>query len=327
MKTKTLARFALLTALSLVLGYVESLIPIVPTVPGIKLGLGNTVLLYAVYMGTTLEASLLMLCKVFLSSMLFGGGFSAMLYSLAGGVLSLAVMLLLVRLPKVGVIGVSACGAVSHNIGQIAMASVLLGVGSVWAYFPVLVLSGLVMGPLTGSVALAVFRSLKKANRGETYRFPPRSFRESWKMDVFLLVIFVAIAGVSWLFLSRSGLDMDKVPGGNASESEYYVEVYKNNSVLYEIPVTDYGTYKIYDSASGNENVFVIDADGVHMESANCPDKICIHQGAIQPGSTTPITCLPHKVVLSIVSRDEIPEDFNLSEQDYSQIQVEDDAA
>lgn len=323
MKTRTIARFALLTALSLVLGYVESLIPIAPTIPGIKLGLGNTVLLYAVYMGTTLEAALLMLCKVFLSSMLFGGGFSAMLYSLAGGVLSLAVMLLLVRLPRVGVIGVSSCGAVSHNIGQIAMASVLLGVGSVWAYFPVLVLSGLVMGPLTGSVSLAVFRSLKKANRGETYRFEPRPFRQSWKTDVLLTVIFLLAAGAAWFFLSRSGLDMDTAIGKD-SESDYYVEVYQNSSVLYEIPLTDYGTYRISDSISGNENVFVIDSEGVHMQSANCPDKICVRQGTLQPGSTTPITCLPHKLVLSVVSQEELPEDFNLSRQDISEIKISD---
>ena len=64
---------------------------------------------------------MLMVCKVVLSSLLFGGGFSAMLYSLAGGVLSLVVMLVLVRVPKVGVIGVSACGAICHNLGQIAM--------------------------------------------------------------------------------------------------------------------------------------------------------------------------------------------------------------
>ena len=146
MKTKTIARFAVLTALSLVLGYLESLIPIAPTVPGIKLGLGNTVLLYAVYMASPLESAMLMICKVVLSSLLFGGGFSAMLYSLAGGVLSLAVMLLLARAPKGGVIGVSACGAICHNIGQIAVASLILGVGAVWAYFPVLVISGLKIG-------------------------------------------------------------------------------------------------------------------------------------------------------------------------------------
>ena len=68
-KTRTVARFAMLTALALVLGYVEYMIPVAPAIPGIKLGLGNTVLLYAVYMGSPLEATLLMLAKVFLSSL------------------------------------------------------------------------------------------------------------------------------------------------------------------------------------------------------------------------------------------------------------------
>lgn len=107
----------MLTALALVLGYVEYLIPVAPAIPGIKLGLGNTVLLYAVYMGSPLEATMLMLAKVFLSSLLFGGGFSAMIYSLAGGVLSLIAMLTLCRVPKVGVLAVSAAGAVCHNLG------------------------------------------------------------------------------------------------------------------------------------------------------------------------------------------------------------------
>ena len=151
----------MLTALALVLGYVEYMIPVAPAIPGIKLGLGNTVLLYAVYMGSPLEATLLMLAKVFLSSLLFGGGFSAMIYSLAGGVLSLIAMLILCRVPKVGVLAVSAAGAVCHNLGQIIAASLMLGIGAVWAYFPVLVISGLIMGPLTGLVAKLVFRPLR----------------------------------------------------------------------------------------------------------------------------------------------------------------------
>ena len=193
MKTKTVARFAMLTALALVLGYLESLIPIAPTIPGIKLGLGNTVLLYAVYMASPLESAMLMVCKVALSSLMFGGGFSAMLYSLAGGILSLAVMLLLVRLPKVGVIGVSACGAICHNLGQIAMASLILGVGAVWAYFPVLVISGLVMGPITGAVAKSVFAALKKS--GTEFYINPKTFQESKAADIIIISVMLVLSG------------------------------------------------------------------------------------------------------------------------------------
>ena len=120
MKTKSIARFSLLCAMALVLGYFERFIPVAPGIPGVKLGLANTVLLYAVYLMGAKSAMLLMLAKVVLSGFLFAG-LSGMLYSLAGGLLSLCVMLLLSRLKDVGIIGVSVGGAVSHNIGQIAV--------------------------------------------------------------------------------------------------------------------------------------------------------------------------------------------------------------
>ncbi|MBR2699565.1 MAG: Gx transporter family protein, partial [Clostridia bacterium] len=94
-KAQIVARFGLLAALSLVLGYFDRAIPITwllgGAVPGIKLGLANTVLLYAVYLMDWRSSVALMLTKVFLSGFLFGS-MSAILYSLSGGVLSLIVM-------------------------------------------------------------------------------------------------------------------------------------------------------------------------------------------------------------------------------------------
>ncbi len=87
MKTKSIARFSLLCAMALVLGYFERFIPVAPGIPGVKLGLANTVLLYAVYLMGAKSAMLLMLAKVVLSGLLFAG-LSGMLYSLAGGLLS-----------------------------------------------------------------------------------------------------------------------------------------------------------------------------------------------------------------------------------------------
>ena len=83
MKTKSIARFSLLCAMALVLGYIERFIPVAPGIPGVKLGLANTVLLYAVYLMGAKSAMLLMLAKVVLSGFLFAG-LSGMLYSLAG---------------------------------------------------------------------------------------------------------------------------------------------------------------------------------------------------------------------------------------------------
>ena len=84
MKIRTLTRMAILAAAALILSYLDSLIPLVPSVPGIKLGLSNLVLLYAVFYMTPFETVLLMLLKVGLSSLLFGNAVGA-LYALAGG--------------------------------------------------------------------------------------------------------------------------------------------------------------------------------------------------------------------------------------------------
>ena len=321
MKTKAIARFAILTALALVLGYVESFIPVVPMVPGIKLGLSNTVLLYAVYMASPLESALLMICKVVLSGLLFSG-FSAMLYSLAGGVLSLVVMLILVRVPKVGVIGVSACGAICHNIGQIAVASLMLGVGAVWAYFPILVVSGLVMGPVTGLVAKSVFSALEK--RGTEVHINPKTFSESKVADILIIIVMVAVSGVVWLTMSSNGLDFNKahdaVTSGN--EAKYSLEVVEKNEVLYEIPMTDYGTYTIKNKYTNGENSFVIDESGAHMESANCPDKVCVHEGTIAPGDIIPVTCLPNLLSLQVIEASAVPDDFDLADQNYEAIRA-----
>lgn len=337
MKTKTVARFSLLIALALVLGYVELLIPVAPTIPGIKLGLGNTVLLYAVYMTSPWEAAVLMLCKVALSGFLFGGGFSSILYSLAGGVVSLLTMVTLARIPRIGVIGVSACGAIAHNIGQIAMASLLLGAGAVWAYFPILVLSGLVMGPVTGMIAQMVFTALQKNQADFSVR--PRYFRESRKTDLLIILCMVMISGGAWLALSlhritpgavdanasgeQTGGSSGAAPESEKSQeevSEYYLEVIQNSRLLYEIPMTEYGTYILENPYTGGINTFVLGEEEVHMEQASCPDKICISQGTITFSSYLPICCLPNALSMQVVSKEEIPQEFDLESQKYDEI-------
>lgn len=111
-----MARFGLLAALSLVLGYFDRAIPITwllgGAVPGIKLGLANTVLLYAVYLMDWRSSVALMLTKVFLSGFLFGS-MSAILYSLSGGVLSLVVMLLVRKNARAGALTIAALTALS----------------------------------------------------------------------------------------------------------------------------------------------------------------------------------------------------------------------
>ncbi len=152
------ARLGLLTAVALVLGYVEHLLPITG-IPGVKLGLANTVLLYALYLMDIPSAILLMLLKVGLSGLLFGGP-AAMLYSFAGGAISLIVMIFARKAKGLSVIGVSVLGALSHNAAQMAVACFVVETRAILAYLPVLLAAAAVTGTLTGLVARYTFHGL-----------------------------------------------------------------------------------------------------------------------------------------------------------------------
>ena len=133
--------------------------------PGIKLGLANSVLLYSLYMLGIRQSIVLMLLKALLSWLIYMN-MSAMLYSLAGGVLSLLAMILIMRVKGVSVIGVSAIGAVFFNVGQILMAVVILNTPQlIVTYLPVLMISGVLTGILTGIIARMVMKHLKTLKR------------------------------------------------------------------------------------------------------------------------------------------------------------------
>lgn len=164
MKIRTLTKTALLTAAALILGYIDSLIPLVPSVPGIKLGLSNLVLLYAVFYMRPVETVILMLLKVGLSSLLFGNAVGA-LYALAGGVLSTAAMLLLHRIPRVSVIPVSTVGGILHIVGQCAVGCLLISWRPVLFYAPWLLISGTATGLLLGIAARAALFGIERYER------------------------------------------------------------------------------------------------------------------------------------------------------------------
>lgn len=159
-----IAKLGLLTAVALVLGYIEHLLP-VTGIPGVKLGLANTVLLYALYLLDVPSAILLMLLKVGLSGLLFGGA-AAMLYSFAGGVVSLAVMILARKAKGLSIVGVSVLGATAHNAAQMAVACFVVETRAILAYLPVLLLAAAVTGVLTGIIARYVMRGLSHGAAG-----------------------------------------------------------------------------------------------------------------------------------------------------------------
>ena len=157
MKTKKVTIMAMCIALAMILSYLESLIPS-PGIPGVKLGLANLAVIFALYKLGGKEAAGISLLRVLLVSLLFGH-VASFLYSAAGAVLSLAGMVLLRRLPSLSTVAVSVLGGVLHNVGQILMAWALMGSNVVY-YLPVLILSGTVAGVVIGVVsALLVKRT------------------------------------------------------------------------------------------------------------------------------------------------------------------------
>ena len=158
---QNIALSGLLTSLMLVFGLIERQFPLTAAIPGVKLGLANSVLLYSLYMLVVKQSFVLMLLKALMSWLIYTN-MSAMFYSLGGGFLSLVAMILLHRMKGVSIIGVSALGAVFFNVGQILVAVVMLNTPQlIVTYLPILMISGVVTGVLTGVVAQMVMKHLK----------------------------------------------------------------------------------------------------------------------------------------------------------------------
>lgn len=158
-KTRRLATAGIFTAVMFILSYLESLLPAFFGVPGIKPGLANIPVMVALYILDWKLAAAMSIVRVLLSGMTFSGMF-ACIYSLAGAVLSLLVMVIIKKTKKFSVVGMSVTGGVAHNLGQIIVACIMLG-KSVMYYFPVLVVSGICAGILTGVVAGLVIKRIK----------------------------------------------------------------------------------------------------------------------------------------------------------------------
>lgn len=158
--SKRVARYALLTALAMALSWLESLVPLSMAAPGMKLGLTNIVVVFALYRMSLRDAAALSLVRVLLVSMTFGNAYS-FAYSLAGAVLSLAVMAALKRTGKFSILGVSIAGGVGHNLGQVAVAMAVLGTARLAWYLPALLVSGVAAGVAIGAVGGVLTERIK----------------------------------------------------------------------------------------------------------------------------------------------------------------------
>lgn len=160
MKTKKITVLALAASLAMILSFVESQIPAFVAVPGVKVGLANIAVVFALYKMGWKEAVGISLVRVFFVSIMFGTGVS-LFYSLAGAALSLSGMILLKKCGLFSMTVVSITGAVLHNVGQILMACLLLETNVIVYYLPFLIVFGIVAGVVVGLVAAVLVRRIK----------------------------------------------------------------------------------------------------------------------------------------------------------------------
>ena len=160
-KMKKTAFCGLVLALALIAGYVENLVPVAVAIPGIKLGAANSVILILLYMVGVKEAFLVNISRVLLSGFLFGS-MSSILFSLSGAVLSLFVMTLIKKTDRFSINGVGMAGGVFHNIGQLAMAALVLETTAVCYYLPVLIITGSITGFLIGVLSGEIYKRIIK---------------------------------------------------------------------------------------------------------------------------------------------------------------------
>ena len=160
MRNKKIATSALMIALAMILSFVESQIPSFFPIPGIKLGLANIAVIFALYRLSIKDAIVVSLIRVVVISTLFGT-LLTLAYSLSGAVLSLLIMVLLKKSDRFSIVGVSVAGGISHNIGQIIMAIILMHNSVISYYLPFLIISGIVTGVVIGLVSAKIVERVK----------------------------------------------------------------------------------------------------------------------------------------------------------------------
>ena len=157
----TVAQSGVLIALALIFSYVEHLIPIPTPAPGIKIGLANLVSLTGLFFLNPVQVFIILVARIILAGLMFGN-LSTIIYSLAGGVVSFAVMYLFKKLKLFSALGISMLGGVFHNLAQLSVACIILSSSSLLMYLPVLIIAGTISGLLIGTVTELISKSIQR---------------------------------------------------------------------------------------------------------------------------------------------------------------------
>lgn len=158
---KRLVTYALLVAVCLIVGYLESLLSLtlIAVAPGVKLGLSNAVALILVCSGDTKGAWMVNITRILLSALLFGSAIS-LVFALAGGIASLLLVSVIARFKSVSAIGISIASGTVHNVFQCVAATVFVGTGVIY-YLPALLLLGALCGAFCGVLAHVTLKKIK----------------------------------------------------------------------------------------------------------------------------------------------------------------------
>ena len=154
---RKISLLSIIIALAMVLSYVDSLIHIPFTPPYFKIGIANIAIIYTLYKIGTKEACIVSIFRLILSSILFSN-LITFVYSFAGAVLSLSLMILLKNINKFSKITVSIIGAIMHNVGQIIVAIILMSTKEIALYLPVLIITGIIAGSGVGILSNLVLK-------------------------------------------------------------------------------------------------------------------------------------------------------------------------
>ena len=160
MNTKKLTTLAVTVAVAMILSFVESRIPPIVPIPGVKIGLANIAVIFALYKMGWREAIIVSLVRVALVALLFGSVVS-LAYSFAGALLSLLLMIILRKIGIFTEVAVSVVGGITHNIGQILVAFLLLETDVVFYYLPFLMVSGVIAGIGVGAASALLVKKVR----------------------------------------------------------------------------------------------------------------------------------------------------------------------
>ena len=161
-RTNKMVKISLFLAISLIIHYLESLIPLPLPLPGVKLGLANCISLVVLCLYSEKDYIVFNVFKVFMVALLRTGFGTAFFIGLSGTLLSTIFTLLVYKIRKVSIYGLSVVGAIFHSVGQVLMVMILYNSVYMINYLVILVVASIISGLVTAFVASTSLSKLPK---------------------------------------------------------------------------------------------------------------------------------------------------------------------